>query len=275
MAPHETIEVVRRSATVVETPSSDGRVTWRIWGEGAPLILLHGGHGSWRHWILNIPALSETHRVIVPDLPGMGDSDPVGDGTGIEPIAKALVDGIERLGIDSLYALAGFSFGSILSGHILAHHVDRISHLILVGASRLCANNADRPTLRRWKDELDPLRRTAVHRHNLEVLMLHDASRIDDLAIAVHAHNTEHTRRYTRHAAMATDLREYLVSRPVPMTAIWGEEDVFLKQCLRESVDFVSRLKPAGLTFVVPGAGHWVQYEAAALVNACILESLK
>ena len=27
------------------------KVCWRAWGKGTPLVLLHGGYGSWRHWI--------------------------------------------------------------------------------------------------------------------------------------------------------------------------------------------------------------------------------
>jgi len=37
-------------------------------------VLLHGGTGSWMHWIRNVEALSRDMMVVVPDLPGSGES---------------------------------------------------------------------------------------------------------------------------------------------------------------------------------------------------------
>ncbi|MBY4596358.1 alpha/beta fold hydrolase [bacterium BD-1] len=52
-----------------------GTVAWRAWGSGPPLVLLHGSHGSWRHWVRNIEALAAQRTVCAPDMPGYGDSD--------------------------------------------------------------------------------------------------------------------------------------------------------------------------------------------------------
>jgi hypothetical protein len=35
-------------------PSEGQRVCWRMFGRGRSLVLMHGGHGSWLHWIRNI-----------------------------------------------------------------------------------------------------------------------------------------------------------------------------------------------------------------------------
>ena len=56
----------------IETPCGDGAMVWRCWGGGPPLVLLHGGYGSWMHWIRNVLPLSRQFRVIAPDLPGHG-----------------------------------------------------------------------------------------------------------------------------------------------------------------------------------------------------------
>lgn len=44
-------------------------------GEGPPLLLLHGPGESALWWMRVLPDLVTTHRVIVPDLPGHGDSE--------------------------------------------------------------------------------------------------------------------------------------------------------------------------------------------------------
>ncbi|MGA7306401.1 MAG: alpha/beta hydrolase [Rhodothermales bacterium] len=44
-------------------------------GEGRPIILLHGPGGYAAQWFRVIPALTDTHQVIAPDLPGHGASE--------------------------------------------------------------------------------------------------------------------------------------------------------------------------------------------------------
>ena len=56
-----------------------GGVACHVEGSGPPLILFHGGMGSWTHWVRNIPALRERFTVYAPDLPGCGDSISVPD----------------------------------------------------------------------------------------------------------------------------------------------------------------------------------------------------
>ena len=48
-------------------------------GDGPPLVLLHGPGASAAHWLRVLPDLVATHRVIAPDLPGLGASE-VGGG---------------------------------------------------------------------------------------------------------------------------------------------------------------------------------------------------
>ena len=63
-------------------------------GDGPPVVLLHGPMGNATHWMELIPGLVTTHRVIVPDLPGHGDSDAFGNAdthATVEPLLQLRV----------------------------------------------------------------------------------------------------------------------------------------------------------------------------------------
>jgi 2-hydroxymuconate-semialdehyde hydrolase len=47
-------------------------------GEGPTVLLLHGGiESGGAYWAPVVPRLAATHRLVVPDVPGLGESDPV------------------------------------------------------------------------------------------------------------------------------------------------------------------------------------------------------
>src|SRR3990172_888777 len=54
-SPPDTVDAIARAARRIETPWGAGTMVWRVWGSGEPLVLFHGGSGSWTHWIRNIP----------------------------------------------------------------------------------------------------------------------------------------------------------------------------------------------------------------------------
>ena len=61
------IERLRAQATRRETPCGAGTMVWHVWGETRPglppVVLFHGGSGSWTHWVRNIqPAAPPAHR---------------------------------------------------------------------------------------------------------------------------------------------------------------------------------------------------------------------
>ena len=72
--PAAVVDALARTAREVRTPCGDGTMVWRVWGAGEPLVLFHGGSGSWTHWIRNIPELSRHFELWVADIPGLGSS---------------------------------------------------------------------------------------------------------------------------------------------------------------------------------------------------------
>ena len=106
----------------IETACGDGRMVWRIWGEGAPLVFIHGGAGAWSHWIRNIPEFETDRMVIAPDLPGLGDSASPPKPYSPESIAEIAANGLHQvLPTGVPFDMAGFSFGGMISGLSLIH----------------------------------------------------------------------------------------------------------------------------------------------------------
>ena len=77
---------------------------------GLPVVFVHGAGSSRRTWHMQIEAFETTHRVLVPDLSGHGDSDPGTDDTTIEEFALELESLIEHLDLSD-FVLVGHSMG--------------------------------------------------------------------------------------------------------------------------------------------------------------------
>jgi len=58
------------------------------YGEGSPLIFIHGLSGCWQNWLENIPPLAADHRVIALDLPGFGESPMPADPISVSAYAR-------------------------------------------------------------------------------------------------------------------------------------------------------------------------------------------
>lgn len=244
------------------TDFAGGRVLWHIWGDGQPLILLHGGYGTWAHWVRVVQPLSRRFRLLIPDMPGFGESDEPARPHSAEGIAGGLAEGVGQLLAESqCVQIAGFSFGGVIAGHLAAQLGDSVRTLILVAPGGLGAKRGEMPDLIPRTPSMTAAEIEAAHRRNLEILMLADPSRVDDLALNIQRRNTTLHRVKSRPISATDTLARILRHVPARKAAIWGDKDstagVYLdqrEQILREidsSIDFR----------VVPGVGHWVMYE--------------
>lgn len=82
-------------------------------GSGRPLLLIHGLGSSWRTWDLVMPSLQAEREVIALDLPGFGDSPPLGGEVSIATLADAVGDFLRAHDLDGVDAV-GSSMGARL-----------------------------------------------------------------------------------------------------------------------------------------------------------------
>ncbi|WP_137181252.1 alpha/beta fold hydrolase [Roseomonas sp. AR75] len=248
----------------VETPCGTGSMVWRIWGEGAPMLLLHGGYGSWSHWIRNVLPLSRMRMVIAPDLPGMGESATPLDPEDAGVMADIVVDGLHRLlPAGTKIDLAGFSFGGVLGGPIAVRLGASLRRFVIVGSNGLGVPRAPMAPMGSWRRLPDRDARLAVHRQTLEVLMLANPSRIDPLALHLQERNAEAGRIRTPEISRTDILRRSLPALRGRLAAIWGEQDNIARGALELRHAVLREADPVVPFRVIPGAGHWVSYEAA------------
>jgi pimeloyl-ACP methyl ester carboxylesterase len=261
------------AARRIDTPCGAGKTVWHIWGRGLPLVLLHGGSGSWRHWARNIAALAEHRMVLAADLPGLGESD-----MPPEPYSPASVGALVAQGLRQVLPgnvacdLVGFSFGALIAGHAAAAAPECLRSLTLAGAGALGAPRAP-IKLERVRDKTGAARR-AAHRTNLERLMIADPARVDELALDIQEWNSRHARLASLPFATSASLAEALEKVPVPLGAIWGERDAPAAPDLPGRIAALHRVRPDAAVRIIPGAGHWVSYEAPEAFHAALNDLL-
>ena len=255
------------------TPCGAGAVVWHLWGEGPPLVLLHGGSGSWRHWARNIPALSHGRTVLAADLPGLGESAMPPEPHTPESLGAIVAEGLRHLLPDGAACdLAGFSFGALIAGHAAAAVPARVRSLTLLGAGALGVPRGA-IQLERVRDKTGAAR-MAAHRTNLARLMIADPERIDALALEIQEWNSRHARLASVPFATTASLGDALARVSAPVAAIWGERDAPAAPDLPGRVAALRRARPDARVRIIPGAGHWVAYEAPEAVHAALTELL-
>jgi pimeloyl-ACP methyl ester carboxylesterase len=261
-------------ATRFESPCGEGTMVWRSWGDGPALVLLHGGAGSWQHWVHTVLAFSSTRRVLAPDLPGLGASADPPSPPDMTTISRIVAQGIDQLlRSGESYDVVGFSFGASVGGHLALLHGERIRSLTLVGAGGLVRPRIPM-TLERVRDKTGEAR-VEAHRTNLQRTIIADPARIDALALEIQEWNVSRTRLDT---PALIKLRPLAVSLPqlrIPVNAIWGERDQIAYYALQDRIDALRALCPAVELRVIPAAGHWVAYEAPDAFNATLDDLLR
>ena len=272
--PAAVVDALARTARKVRTPCGDGAMVWRVWGAGEPLVLFHGGSGSWTHWIRNIPELSRHYELWVADIPGLGYS-----AMPPKPWVPATIADVVVAGLGELFPpparlrLAGFSFGGQIAGLAAARMGDRIRSLTLIGVAALGLRADPREPFAKVRIGMSAAEIAAVYRQNLAVLMFADPANIDALAVHLQAENIKRARFRSRPFAPTDNLARALADVSAPLKTIWGTRDIIARPSLDARLDILRRHHPELEVRLIEGAGHWVAYEAADRFNAAMLDA--
>lgn len=238
---------------------------WRAWGHGPPLVLLHGGHGSWAHWIRNIDDLANAWTVWAPDLPGCGDSaspQRLDDGS---CFGEALARGLGALpDMTAMVDVVGFSMGGVIGAHLAVAAPERVRRLVLVDAGGLNAPLG--PLVMTSLRNLTGEALKAAHRANLLSLMIRDPMHADELAVFIQALNAPKNRVKPGPLILPDKLILRLPQVRAQIDAIWGEHDAPHPDPAAQHA-ILRQVQPGCEMRVIGGSGHWSPYEDAHQFN--------
>jgi 3-oxoadipate enol-lactonase len=114
--------------------SGEIRLHFESFGQGDPLLLIHGLGSSGRDWENQAGVFAERYRVTIPDLRGHGESDKPPGPYDIPLFAGDLVELIRSLDIAPVH-LVGLSLGGFVVFQLAVEHPDLLRSLIVVNAA--------------------------------------------------------------------------------------------------------------------------------------------
>ena len=261
------IDAAIDKAKRIELPTPSGMQVWHVWNEAAghPLVLLHGGSGSWNHWVRNVLPLSESRAVWTLDTPGLGDSELPSGAEDADDLSVPLAQGLEALFKENPVDTVGFSFGGLMAGFLAAQQPALIKRMVLVGVPGLGLSN-NIPNMRGFRVNMTHEERMGVHRNNLLAIMLHDEKNITPELLAMQEHNVLRDRLRRRRIARSDVLLSLQKHWTCEVHGIWGEKDALYEGALHLIPDLLTDCNLKQFD-VIQDAGHWVQFEASDAFN--------
>ncbi|HEY4196996.1 MAG TPA: alpha/beta hydrolase [Mucilaginibacter sp.] len=147
-----------------------------VYGEGKPLLLIHGNGGSISAFSQNIPYFSKKYKVIAVDSRAQGKTVDTKDSLSFEMMADDFAALLDKMHIDSAYVI-GWSDGGINALLLAMRHPDKVIKLASTGANLTPDSLALTPAT--WKDmvnqyqkDKDKPRTTAKEKNDWKIFML-------------------------------------------------------------------------------------------------------
>lgn len=245
-------------------------------GSGPILLLVHGfplDHSMWQH---QLETLSDTYRVIAPDLRGFGASTGATDTITMEQLADDMAELLDELDIREPITFCGLSMGGYVAWQFWKRHANRLSHLIL------CDTRAAADTEEGARGRLGMAQRVLD-----EGTAIIAEAMLPKLFAEKTAREQPDPVEATRRVMLATapntvagalrgmskraDMTLELPKIGVPTLVICGEQDVIVPVAEMRSI---AKALPNATFVEIPDSGHMAPLEDPQTVNAAIRKFL-
>jgi pimeloyl-ACP methyl ester carboxylesterase len=202
---------------------------YEIYGQGKPLLMIHGNSGSISSFVNQITYFSKNYKVIAVDSRAQGKSLDTGDSLSFEMMADDFSTLLDMLLIDSCNVL-GWSDGGI-NGLLLAiRHPDKVKKLAITGANlwpdSTAISGADYLWGMRYYDTLGKMPQTP------EIINTRKLVKLDSFE----PHIT----------------KEQLKQIKCPTLVIGGDHDIILP----EHTLLIAKLIPGAYLWILPNSSH-------------------
>lgn len=252
------------------------------------MVMVHGFRGT-HHGLQRIVDQLPGYHIIVPDLPGFGDSEPLPSEHSVENYTAFLRDFIASFHFATPPILLGHSFGSIIAGHFAAGHSTEITKLILVNPIGAPALEGPKAILTKlaifyyWLGRKLPHKLSHSWLANPLIVKIMSVSmtktRDKSTRAYIHDQHLTYFSRFTNpqvvaeafNASVSHDVREVATQLIMPTLLIAGDQDDITPLTRQQAL---VKMIPNGQLKVIDSVGHLIHYEtakqAAALINQFI-----
>jgi len=220
-----------------------------VWGEGRPVVLLHGWGTSGDSLAGVAKALEDRFRVYVIDLPGFGWTPPPPEAWGTRDYASHVEAFMDRAGIPSA-GILGHSFGGRIALALAAQSPHRVRRLVLVASAGIRA---------RWG--IGYTLKVAAGQLGKQLFSLPVWGRLGDRIVSAVSERVG-SRDYRNAGRMRPilvrvvneDLRSILFSICAPTLIIWGDGD---REIPRSSMEIMAEGIQGSRLEIIEGTGHF------------------
>lgn len=230
-------------------------------GDGPAVLCIHTAGQSgvqWRHTLTGLSALG--YRVIVPDLPGHGRSEPAVGGPvrDLGRYAEWCIDLIDELGLDRPYVM-GCSIGGKISLDIATRISDRLSGVVAMAAEVDAPRPGGAAALDRgMEDASSPSRTDRTYYGTLAVCgRTVPADRVEMIA-AMHRREDPIITTSDLIGWFSHDIRAGLANITCPTYLVVGDDDFWLDL---DQVAWTGSQIRGARTLVLEGIGHYPMEE--------------
>jgi pimeloyl-ACP methyl ester carboxylesterase len=239
------------------------RLRYLVCGEGEPIVLVHGLGGAASNWLALAPLL-HGWRVLVPELPGHGGSEPLAAAPNLNVFADLLAELAAREGFAPA-PVVGHSLGGAIALRLAIRRPESVSRLVLAAAAGISSATRSARYALTITGILKPGRKIAPYRRLvagspvLKSLVFGHWGAADPQALpsevvdAFLSGPARHTDTVSAAKALVRDdLRGDLDRVRCPALVLWGARDNQLP--IGDAFDYARRLR--GRLRVIPDCGH-------------------